>query len=97
MSELKKIKVSGGGAKGLEVDAELSLAELHRILSPGSDELHEFVVSGKLKYGEPDADDQLVGRKVQDDSGVPVSTLAGKTVEYRCGRSSAVLKVGRIL
>jgi hypothetical protein len=92
---MSKLRVSGAGAKALEVDADMTLAELHRLLSPGSDELHEFVVAKGVRYGDPDADDQLVGRKVTDDSAVPVSVLEGKKVEYWCGRSSAVLKVGR--
>src|SRR5436305_14768687 len=97
MSTPNKLKINGAGAKGLEIDPDLTLAELHRLLSPGSSELHEFVVAKGVRYGDPDSADQLVGRKVTDDSAIPASALEGKKVEYWCGRSSSVLKIGRIL
>lgn len=82
------------GKTVLELASTATLAELHARLSPGSAELHEFAAGGAL-YGEPDADDQLVGRRVVDDRDVRLAELAGKKLEYRCGGQSAEIRIGR--
>jgi hypothetical protein len=85
------------GSRTLSVEGDSTLAALHALLSPASSELHEFVVAGGRVYGDPDADDQLVGRKVVDDREIVVSELAGKKVEYRCGGTSTAIRIPRIL
>lgn len=92
MALVPMLTVKAKGVPSIRIDAEAPLADLHALLSPGSSDLHEFAVNGTL-YGEPDADDQLVGRRVTDDRGVTVATIAGKKVEYRCGGLTLALQV----
>jgi hypothetical protein len=78
----------------IELPDGATLADLHERLSPNSSALHEFAAEGIL-YGEPDADDQLVGRKVVDDRGIAASSFAGRTLEYRCGGRVIAVELGR--
>jgi hypothetical protein len=80
------------GWRRLKLPATASLADLHAALSPALAELHEFEIDGRV-YGEPDADDQLVGRKVEDDAGVALAHFTGSSLTYRCGTARLTVQV----